>query len=195
MTPCVSLVRLLRAHPILSSSGWTLSAVASCALLVSGCSSESDETTEALPPVLIGAKVQVESTIAGVAVSGEPGAVTSSARVDVVNASTGQAVTTSADDDGSFELELGGTPMDQYRLYATLGEQSSRAVSIYGFTSDGEPGLARLEYSSVSADGFTLATDSTIHLVFDHGDLSFDAGCSTHSPHRTNLDRRHHHRR
>jgi hypothetical protein len=46
--------------------------------------------------------------------------------------------------------------------YEAVGRQSSRAVSIFGSTSDGEPGLAALEFSSISATGLTLATNTTI---------------------------------
>lgn len=181
MTSCFSLSSLFGLHSIFQPSAWKVFAPSLCGLLVLACSSEPDEPTEALPPVIVGEKVTIQSTVTGVAFLGEPGAVTSSARVDVVNASTGQTVTTTAAAAGSFELELGGTSMDQYGLYATVGEQSTRAFSSYGFTTDGEPGLAGLEFSSVAATGFTLATDTTISLIFDYNAISFDAGCNDHS--------------
>jgi heat shock protein HslJ len=181
MTPCFSLSSLSRLHSISQTSAWKVFAPSLCVWLVLACSSEPDEPTEALPPVIVGEKVTIQSTASGVAVLGEPGAVTSSARVDVVNASTGQAVTTTAAAAGSFELELGGTPMDPYRIYVTVGEQSSRAVSSFGSTGDGELGLAGLEFSSIAATGFTLATDTTISLTFDYSALSFEAGCNNHS--------------
>jgi len=62
-----------------------------------------------------------------------------------------------------------------------LGEQSARAGSVFGFTGDGETGLAGLDFSSVSADGLTPALDTSIRLIFDQTALSFDAGCNTHS--------------
>jgi heat shock protein HslJ len=180
MTSCFSLSSLSRLRSIPQPSAWKAFAPSLFVGLVLGCSSDPAEPT-ALPPVIVGDKVTIQSTGTGVAFLGEPGAVTSSARVDVVNASTGQTVTTTAAAAGSFELELGGTPMDPYRIYATVGEQSSRAVSIFGSTSDGEPGLAGLEFTSVAATGFTLATDTTISLTFDYNALNFDAGCNTHS--------------
>jgi heat shock protein HslJ len=190
MTSCFSLLRLSRRHSISQPSVWKVFAPSLCVWLVLACSSEPDEPTEALPPLIVGERVTLQSTAMGVTVLGEPGAVTSSARVDVVNASTGQTVTTTAAPAGSFELQLGGTPMDVYRVYATVGEQSSRAFSIFGVTSDGDPGLAGLEFSSVATTGFTLATDTTITLTFDYSALSFDAGCNNHSAPYTLCDGR-----
>jgi heat shock protein HslJ len=181
MTSCLSLARLFRLPSTVQPSAWKVFAPSLSVWLVLACSSEPSEPTEALPPVIVGEKVTVQSTVTGVAFLGEPGAVTSSARVDVVNASTGQTVTTTAAAAGSFELELGGTPIDPYRIYATVGEQSSRAVSSFGSTGDGEPGLAGLEFSSIAATGFTLATDTTLSLSFDYSALSFEAGCNNHS--------------
>jgi heat shock protein HslJ len=175
-------VRLLRSHSVPSSWRWKVSALVLSASVAFGCSSEPDSKIEPLPPVFLGERVRIDSTLAGVAFVGEPGAVSSSARVDVVNASTGREVTTAAASDGSFELELGGTPMDEYRLYATLGEQTARAISLFGLTSDGDLALADLEFSSIAAQGFTLAADTNILLTFGDPDhLSLDTGCNTHS--------------
>jgi heat shock protein HslJ len=182
MTSRRSFVRPLRPHPVASSRSGKVSALLLSVWVVFGCSSEPDEKIEPLAPVFLGERVRFATTLTGVAVVGEAGAVSSSARVDVVNASTGQEVTADAASDGSFELELGGTPMDEFRLYATLGEQTTRAISIFGFTSDGYLALADLEFSSVAAEGFTLAADTKILLTFGHpSHLSFDAGCNTHS--------------
>ena len=61
-----------------------------------------------------------------VIVTGDPGAVPGGARVDVVNTATARTASTTAAEDGSFEIELEGGASDEYRVYVGSGQQSWR---------------------------------------------------------------------
>lgn len=144
-----------------------------------GCGGTSTDTGN--PPVVIGQKLRLTASAGGVAVSGDPGAVPAGARVDVVNTRTREAVTTTAEPDGSFVVELDGSVTDEYRIYTTLGAESWRTQLTSSGASDPERGLDGLEFLLQASEGFELLETTTLRLAFDDGNLSFSAGCNSHS--------------
>jgi heat shock protein HslJ len=144
-----------------------------------GCGAASTDTGN--PPVVVGEKLRLRATAAGVIVSGDPGAVPAGARVDVVNTATGQTATTTAREDGSFELEVEGSAADEYRVYAASAGQSWRTRLTSSGAAPAEVGLVGLEFLLDSAEGYTPVPGTTIRLSFDADQLSFSAGCNSYS--------------
>ena len=148
--------------------------------LLVGCGGQSDalSTDTGNPPVIIGQKLSVTPSDQGVVVAGTPGAVTGGASVEVRNVTSGQSRTTMAAADGSFEVEVEGTPSDEYRIQASLGGQSASAS--LNSAGSGSTGLAGLEFLLESAQGYTPVTGTTIQLWFEASEFGFNAGCNGH---------------
>lgn len=147
---------------------------------VVGCGAASDSldsTDTGNPPVIRAQELRVTASASGVVVSGEPGAVTAGAEVEVVNVTTGASQTTTAAADGSFEVELAGTLEHEYRVQANLrGRTASAAVDA---SATGPTSLAGLEFLLDSAEGFTPVEGTTVRLSFDATELRFNAGCNS----------------
>ena len=117
------------------------------ASLVVGCGAASDSldsTDTGNPPVIRAQELRLAASSAGVVVSGEPGAVTPGAEVEVVNVTTGASETTTAASDGSFEVELTGTLDHEYSVRATLRGRSASADSGYVRNGSNEPRRPRI---------------------------------------------------
>jgi len=147
---------------------------------VVGCGAASDSldsTDTGNPPVIREQELRLAASASGVIVSGEPGAVTAGAEVEVVNVTTGASQTTTAESDGSFEVELAGTLDDEYRVQASLrGRTASTALDA---SATGPTSLAGLEFLLDSAEGYTPVEGTTIRLSFDATELRFNAGCNS----------------
>ncbi len=147
-----------------------------------GCGGESDRmgsTDTGNPPVIVSQKLHITPVPSGVTVSGDAGAVTSGARVDVVNTSTGDTAGTTAADDGSFAVAIEGGVNDEYRVYAELAGQTTRADVNAAGGSGSEVGLAGLEFLLQSAQGDTPIENASVVLSFDSRDVSFRASCNS----------------
>jgi heat shock protein HslJ len=131
------------------------------------------------PPVVIGQGLRLMATAQGVLIIGDPGAVPGNGRVDVLNTTTGQAATTTAAEDGSFELEIAGSTSDVYRVYAADdGRSWTRELSSTGVSAS-DSALAGRVFLLQSARGYTPLTGRAIRLSFFEADrLRFDAGCN-----------------
>jgi heat shock protein HslJ len=154
------------------------SAAASLAL---GCGGESDRmgsTDTGNPPVIVSQKLHITPAPSGVTVSGDAGAVTAGARVDVVNTSTGDSAGTTAADDGSFAVGIEGGVDDEYRVYAELAGQTTRADVNAAGGSGSEVGLAGLDFLLQSAQGDTPLENTSVTLSFDARDVSLRAACN-----------------
>lgn len=157
--------------------GWLLG----CALLAGltgGCGGQSLSTDTGNPPVA-GQKLHLTATATGVVVSGEPGAVPGGARVDVINTATARTASTTAADDGSFEVELEGEATDEYRVYVGSGQQSWRTRLTSAGSTTPETGIEGRSFLLSSAQGYTLVAGTTLRVAFDDGQLSFSAGCNS----------------
>lgn len=147
---------------------------------VVGCGAASDSldsTDTGNPPVIRAQALRLAASASGVIVSGEPGAVTAGAEVEVVNVTTSAAQTTTAASDGSFEVELAGTLEHEYRVQASLRGRTASADLDASTT--GPASLAGLEYLLDSAEGYTLVEGTTIRLSFDATEVRFNAGCNS----------------
>lgn len=161
--------------------GWArVAGLALLAAIAGGCGGESSTDT-GNPPVVLGQKLRLTATETGVVVIGDPGAVPAGSRVDVINTTTGQTVTTTAAEDGSFELELEGSAEDEYRVYAASGDESWRTRLTSSGSAPAQTGLVGLEYLLQSADGYTLVGSTTMRLAFDERELRLSAGCNSQS--------------
>jgi heat shock protein HslJ len=148
--------------------------------LLAGCGAQSSTDT-GNPPVVVDQKLRLRATATGVIVSGDAGAVPAGARVDVVNTATGESATTTAAEDGSFEIEVEGSAMDEYRVYAASDGQSWRTRLTSSGAAAAEAGLAGLQFLLESAEGYTPVAGTTVRLSFQAGELSFSAGCNSYS--------------
>lgn len=149
-----------------------------------GCSSDSasvGSTDTGNPPVIDTQSLSVERSGDGVVVSAEPGGVPGGASVEVTNLATGDSASTTADDDGSFEVELAGSVDDEYEVEVEAdGERDSATISASGVT-PGENPLGVLEGRSFeleSSEGYDLVSGTSVTLSFDDGTFSFNAGCN-----------------
>lgn len=149
------------------------------AALAGGCGGESLSTDTGNPPVL-GEKLQLVATATGVVVRGEAGAVPAGARVDVINTATAETASTTAADDGSFEVALAGAAADEYRVYVGSGQQSWRTRLTSSGSTTPETGIEGRDFLLDSVEGYTLVTGTSLRLSFEDGQLSFSAGCNSH---------------
>ncbi len=159
--------------------GWLLGCALSAAL-AGACGGQSLSTDTGNPPV-VGQKLHLTATATGVLVTGEPGAVPGGARVDVINTATAQTASTTAADDGSFQVELEGSGGDELRVYVGSGQQSWRARLTSGGTSAPETGIEGRDFLLSSAQGYTLVAGTQLRVSFDDNQLTFNAGCNTAS--------------
>jgi heat shock protein HslJ len=164
----------------LARSWRRLSGVALVAALAGGCGAQSS-TDSGNPPVVVSEKLRLTATQTGVLVSGEAGAVPAGARVDVVNTATGQTTTTTAAEDGSFQIEVEGSVADEYRVYAASAGQSWRTRLTSSGAATAEAGLDGFVFLLDSAEGYTPVPDTKVRLSFKDDQLSFSAGCNSYS--------------
>jgi len=155
----------------------------SLALEVAACGGAADpsSTDTGNPPVIVGQTLRVTPTPTGVRVSGAAGTAPRGARVEVINLSTGEAATTTAGSDGSFEVELAGTVGDEYRVYSDLDGQTSSTQLTSAGASGSQVGLAGLVFLLQSAEGFAPVEGTTIRLSFDASSLGISGGCNSQS--------------
>jgi heat shock protein HslJ len=164
------------------SSGF-FSRLFGCALLAAlacGCGGESLSTDTGNPPV-VGQKLNLYATATGVVVRGEAGAVPGGARVDVINTATAETASTTAAEDGSFEVALAGAATDEYRVYVGSGQQSWRTRLTSSGTSTPETGIEGRSFLLSSAEGYAPIAGTRLRLGFSPGQLSFNAGCNSYS--------------
>lgn len=158
-----------------------LSLLASVGGALSSCSAQSNDsvgsTDTGNPPVIAEQRLRVTVSDDGVVVSGEPGAVSGGAQIEVTNLSTNESRETTAASDGSFDVALPGTPNDEYRVEAELnGKKRSASVSASGAA----PSLDGHTFLLDSIEGHTLVESTTIRLSFQEDQLNFNAGCNGH---------------
>jgi heat shock protein HslJ len=129
------------------------------------------------PPLVDESQIRVVPSDDGVRVSGVSGAVSAGANVKVENLSTGGSATTTAGDDGSFEVTLAGSTADDYRVVVT-NEGRSESVTIAGVSL--EDALLDRDFLLASSDGYTPAPGTTISVRFSDEGFGFSAGCNGH---------------
>jgi heat shock protein HslJ len=171
---------LLRALGVPSALACCRTSLLGLALLVApavGCGGSTDTGN---PPVVLGQGLRLAASEGGVTVSAGANAVPAGARVDVVNTSTGESATTTAEPDGSFAVELPGSLADEYQVYAADGSQSWRTRLTSSGSSEPEAGLDGLEFLLQPSDGFTPLPGTTVRLAFRDGEVTFAGGCNSH---------------
>jgi heat shock protein HslJ len=157
--------------------GW----FAGCALLATlagGCGGQSRSTDTGNPPV-IGQKLHLTATATGVVVSGDPGAAPAGARVDVINTATAETVSTTAAEDGSFQIEIAGAATDEYQVYIGSGQESWRTRLTSSGNTTPETGIDGRVFLLQTTDGYTPRVPSPLQLSFEDGQLSFRASCNS----------------
>ncbi|HTV19421.1 MAG TPA: META domain-containing protein [Polyangiaceae bacterium] len=149
--------------------------------LALACGGEADplSTDTGNPPVIVGQNLLVAATDTGVRVTGSAGTVPRGARVEVVNLSTGESATTTAADDGSFDVELEGSVADGYRVYSDLDGKTSSAHLSSGGATDAQAGLAGLDFLLESAQGYTPVEGTGVRVSFSDADISISAACNS----------------
>jgi heat shock protein HslJ len=107
--------------------------------------------------------------------------VTGGAQVVVANLTTGDSRTTTAGEDGSFEVILAGSTADDYEIVVTSGGQSSSVVvGPGGGGASLADSLLDRRFLLESADGYTPVPNTTISVSFDADGFGFSAGCNGH---------------
>jgi heat shock protein HslJ len=176
---CFSFSRTRLAAAMRSRSMGRVLGLALSFSLAVGCGGESSTDT-GNPPGVLGQKLRLTATETGVRVTGDAGAVPAGARVDVVNTATGQTATTTAAQDGSFDLEIEGSASDEYRVYAASGDESWRTRLTSSGAATTEPGLAGLVFLQQSAEGEVPVAGPKARLSFEATELGFSAGCNSY---------------
>lgn len=150
---------------------------------ISGCGADSNSdvgsTDTGNPPVINGQKLRVTASGADVVVSGEVGAVPGDASVEVTNLSSGESRSTTAADDGSFEVTVAGSVDDEYRVDVEVGGRKS-STNVSATSDTDQPAFIGKDFLLESAEGFTPVADTTVRLSFDESELRFSAGCNSH---------------
>jgi heat shock protein HslJ len=178
-----------------ASGGLLFTALVAPQLLATfGCSSDSasvGSTDTGNPPVIDTQSLSVERSGDGVVVSAEPGGVPGGASVEVTNLETGDSASTTADDDGAFEVELAGSVDDEYEVEVEIdGERDSATVTAGGSGPNDNP-LGALEGKELvleSSEGYDVVSGTTVTLRFEEGEFSFNAGCNSFSNEYTYCD-------
>lgn len=147
-----------------------------------GCGARTDDpsTDTGNPPVIAESKLRVVASEKSgeVVVVGSKGAVSPGAEITVTNVKTKQSERTQAASDGSFEVSVGGSVTDEYRVEAELNGKTNRAaVGSSATDTDFEGHSFVLE----SVDGFELVEGSSVTLSFNNGSLGLNAGCNSMS--------------
>lgn len=141
-----------------------------------GCAS----TDTGNPPLVDEERIRIEPSEGGVRVSADAGAVSAGAAIEVENLSTGVTATTTAGDDGSFEVEIAGSTADDYRIVVTSdGRSESVTIPSAGPVDPAEELLDR-QFLLESADGYTPVGGTTISVSFSDEGFGFSAGCNSH---------------
>jgi hypothetical protein len=103
-------------------------------ILIAACFSANrplDSTQTGNPPVIDAERVALRVSSSEVHVLGEPGAVEpGGATVEVTNLMSGMTFTTKANADGSFDLEVSGSPDDTFSVRARSANGSSSVVYV-----------------------------------------------------------------
>jgi heat shock protein HslJ len=164
-----SIVLLTRLLPLLIASVLSL-------IPLVGCGGSTDTGN---PPFIEETEIRIVPSEDAVRVSGASGAVPAGAEVEVENLSTGESATTTAGDDGSFEVILTGSTADDYRVVVT-SEGRSDSVTIEGGGTSLEEALLDRSFLLESAVGYTPAPGTTISVSFGSEGFGFSAGCNSH---------------
>lgn len=147
------------------------------ALAVVGCGAVSTNTGN--PPVVDRQKLSVTASGANVVVAGEAGAVPSVAHVKVTNLATEESESTTAAEDGSFEVTVVGSVDDEYRVEVEVGGRTTRTNVAAETDSDPASGFVGKDFLLESAEGFSPAEDTTLRLSFSETQLTYSGGCNT----------------
>lgn len=144
---------------------------------LSGCGGSTDTGN---PPLVDDNRISVVRSDGGVRISGEPGAASAGAEVEVENVATGASAATTAGDDGSFEVDVPGSTADDYRVVVTSGGRSESVTVRAGDTGSLEEALLNRSFLLDSADGYTPVAGTTIRVNFDDQGFGFSAGCNSY---------------
>jgi heat shock protein HslJ len=161
------------------------------AAMLPGCAATSTDTGN--PPLVDDHRIRIMPSADGVRVSADAGTVSpAGAEVRVTNVTSGDSETTTATDDGSFEVEIAGSTADDYRIVVTAnGESTSITVKANGGgngdagnggASNGDPSAALLdrEFLLDSSDGYEPVAGTTVNVRFSEEGFGFSAGCNSH---------------
>jgi heat shock protein HslJ len=145
-----------------------------------GCGAQTNDapnsTDAGNPPVIDDQKLRIEEAAVGVLVSGEAGAVTPMASVEVMNLSTRDSASTTAEADGSFEVQIDGGVSDGFRVDVESNGQSTTANVSGGAA---EPSVVGKAFLLDSAEGFTPVEGVEVRIDFDATIFGLFAGCNT----------------
>lgn len=117
-----------------------------------------------LRPMLDETKVALLITADAVRVQGEPGAATPFAQIEVTSALTGSVFKANVAQDGSFEVEVEGSPLDTFAVRA-VNERGASTNQVYV-----TPGAASVSTSgggSLSCDQRTSLAEQQLEQVID----------------------------
>lgn len=117
------------------------------------------------PPAPTGGLIQTQSSQGQVTVTGKPGSVEGGSRVTVINTTTGDRITVTANADGSFSAALSGSPGDALQVYTNdvAGNQSA-ATSVD--VASGGPFSGAIKFGAISpASGSTVDGDFVLVSV------------------------------
>lgn len=157
-----------------------LLSVAMLAVPLVGCGATSTDTGN--PPLVDDKSIRVTPVGDGVRISAGAGAVSpGGADIEVQNSTTGATASTTADGDGSFAVEIEGSPGDGFRVVVTAGGKSTRVTVAPGSGSDPGTDLEGRQFLLESSEGYTPVEDTTISVGFSDGTFGFSAGCNSHS--------------
>jgi heat shock protein HslJ len=181
---------------------WLALALLGSSIVACGAqANDSLSTDTGNPPAIDQHQLHVEPEGNGVVVYADAGAVTpGGAKVLVENTTTGKSASTTADENGSFSVELPGSADDGYEVTVSADGKSAVGTIAGAAPPDGtssgdsdEPGgaieaIVGHEYLLDSATNFTLVPDTSLHISFREDSFSFSAGCNSGSGEYTFCD-------
>lgn len=185
---------MIRTSLLRSTTGCLVcAALFSPALATWGCSSDSasvGSTDTGNPPVIDTQALRVTSSAGGVKVSAAAGGVPAGANVEVTNLSTGDSASTTADDDGAFEVELAGSVDDDYEVAVEVDGERDAATIVAGGATPNDPfaALVGRDFELESSTGFSPVEGTSVSISIQEDQFRFSAGCNGHSGEYTFCD-------
>ncbi len=150
-----------------------------CPTLLGHCGGATNDgllgTETGNPPVVDSRKLRLVAGASGVELIGEAGAVPSGAQLRLDNRSTGASAVVTAGADGSFQLELAGSPLDTYEVTVTdRGGTVTLGLQVQAMEATELPGTAP---SALSCEQLESSLGLTVNGALE----PFAQGCTRHS--------------
>jgi len=140
-------------------------------------SSEMNSTNTGNPPVVEEGKIRVEASGDGVVVRGSVGSVPGGSDVTVTNAATGDDGSTSASDNGSFQVSLPGSTSDDFVVEVSKAGKTT-SVTLPGRAPQGDGGPGPVDGTRDDPASYECITETQTEVTVGAAANGVQPACS-----------------